>query len=166
MQAKYLLGLDAGNTVIKAGFYGLADWHGEGHILRALLEGVVFEHRRHFEVLTGAGITIDRAVLSGGGSRSPHWPQMMADALGVPVAVAECEQAGALGAAILAGIGAGIFADHEAGVSAMPRARHTHEPDAAMRAHYGERYRTWLALIEAMRPFWAAQNRSAAPGVD
>ena len=83
----------------RAGFYGLAGWHGEGHLLRALFEGVVFEHRRHIEVLARAGITIDRAALSGGGSRSPHWPQMMADALGVPITLAECQETGALGAA-------------------------------------------------------------------
>ena len=105
----------------RAGFYGLAARHGEGHLLRALFEGVVFEHRRHVEVLAGAGITIERAVLSGGGSRSPHWPQMMADTLSVPIAVAECREAGALGAAIGAGVAAGLFADFDAGVTAMTR---------------------------------------------
>ena len=148
----------------RAGFYGLAGWHGEGHLLRALIEGVVFEHRRHIEVLAGAGITIDRAVLSGGGSRSPHWPQMMADALSVPIAVAECRETGALGAAIGAGVAVGLFADYEAGVTAMTRGGRVFEPVAAMREHYDHRYRTYLSLIEAMRPFWAAQQQVAAPG--
>ena len=148
----------------RAGFYGLAGWHGEGHLLRALFEGVVFEHRRHIEVLAGAGITIDRAVLSGGGSRSPHWPQMMADALGVPITVAECQETGALGAAIGAGVAVGLFADYEAGVTAMTSVGRVFEPVAAMREHYDHRYRTYLSLIEAMRPFWTAQQQLAAPG--
>ena len=148
----------------RAGFYGLAGWHGEGHLLRALFEGVVFEHRRHIEVLAGAGITIDRAVLSGGGSRSPHWPQMMADALGVPITVAECRETGALGAAIGAGVAVGLFADYEAGVTAMTSVGRVFEPVAAMREHYDHRYRTYLSLIEAMRPFWTAQQQLAAPG--
>ena len=148
----------------RAGFYGLAGWHGEGHLLRALMEGVVFEHRRHVEVLSGAGIAIDRAVLSGGGSRSPHWPQMMADALGVSIAVAGCRETGALGAAIGAGVAAGLFADYEAGVAAMTRVGRVFEPVAAMREHYDHRYRTYLSLVDAMRPFWTAQQRLAAPG--
>ena len=147
----------------RAGFYGLAGWHGEGHLLRALFEGVVFEHRRHIDVLARAGITIDRAALSGGGSRSPHWPQMMADALGVPIAVAECQETGALGAAIAAGVAADIFADYEAGVTAMTRVGQIFEPVAAMRAHYDHRYRTYLSLVEAMRPFWAAQEQLVSP---
>jgi L-xylulokinase len=66
----------------RAGFYGLAGWHGEGHLVRALFEGVMFEHRRHVDVLANAGVTFERAVISGGGSRSPHWPQIFADGRG------------------------------------------------------------------------------------
>ncbi|RUT84836.1 carbohydrate kinase, partial [Mesorhizobium sp. USDA-HM6] len=73
----------------RAGFYGLAGWHSEGHLLRALFEGVMFEHRRHIDVLKDAGVGFDKAVLSGGGSRSEHWPQIFADGLGVPITVPE-----------------------------------------------------------------------------
>ena len=148
----------------RAGFYGLAGWHREGHLLRALFEGVAFEHRRHLEVLAAAGIPIERAVLSGGGCRSPIWPQMMADALGVPITVTECEETGALGAAIGAGVAAGIFPDYEAGVAVMTRIRQVFEPVSAMRAHYDHRYRTYLSLVAAMREFWNAQIRHAATG--
>lgn len=148
----------------RAGFYGLAGWHGEGHLLRALFEGVAFEHRRHVEVIAAAGIAIDRAVLSGGGCRSPIWPQMIADALGIPITVTECEETGALGAAIGAGVATGVFADLEAGVDAMTRTRRVFEPVAAMRGHYDYRYRVYLSLVETMRPFWTAQCRSASYG--
>lgn len=84
----------------RAGFYGLAGWHKEGHMLRALFEGVMFEHRRHINVLKDAGVSFDKAVLSGGGSRSEHWPQIFADGLGVPITVPEARETGALGAAI------------------------------------------------------------------
>jgi L-xylulokinase len=142
----------------RAGFYGLAGWHSEGHTLRALFEGVVFEHRRHIEVLVAAGVAFDSAVMSGGGTRSPHWPQMMADCLGVPITVADCHETGALGAAIAAGIGAGLFADYEQGVAAMTRKRAVFEPDRAMKAHYDRRYRIYLNLVEAMGEFWTAQQ--------
>ncbi len=73
----------------RGGFYGLAGWHGEGHMLRALFEGVVFEHRRHIQQLRTAGAVIDHATLSGGGARSSVWAQMLADCLGIPIGVAE-----------------------------------------------------------------------------
>ena len=78
-------------------------------MLRALFEGVMFEHRRHIEVLAQAGVSFSRAALSGGGARSAHWPQIFADGLGVPVTVAECGETGALGAAIAAAVGAGLY---------------------------------------------------------
>jgi L-xylulokinase len=138
----------------RGGFYGLAGWHKEGHLLRALFEGVMFEHRRHIEVLSAAGVTFDRAVLSGGGSRSPHWPQMFADGLGVPITVPEARETGALGAAIGAGIAVGIFADYEAGISAMTRPRAVFQPVPARTAHYDRRYRLYGAISDAMRPLW------------
>ena len=150
----------------RAGFYGLAGWHREGHLLRALFEGVAFEHRRHVEVLAAAGITIDRAVLAGGGCRSLVWPQMIADALGIPITVTQCRETGALGAAIGAGVATGVFSDYHAGVAAMTRVRSVFEPAAAMRAHYEGRYRTYLSLVETMRGFWTAQHRLAAPDSD
>lgn len=138
----------------RGGFYGLAGWHKEGHLLRALFEGVMFEHRRHIEVLAKAGVTFDRAVLSGGGSRSPHWPQMFADGLGVPITVPEARETGALGAAIGAGVAVGIFANYEAGISAMTRPRAIFQPVPAQTAHYDRRYRLYGAISDAMRPLW------------
>ncbi|NVK34358.1 MAG: carbohydrate kinase [Rhodobacteraceae bacterium] len=139
----------------RAGFYGLAGWHGEGHLLRALFEGVVFEHRRHIEKLVKSGVSFETAVLSGGGSRSPVWPQMFADCLGVPIRVAEARETGALGAAIGAGIGAQQFSSYEEAVAAMTRTERDYQPDPAMKAHYDTRYAIYLRLIEAMRPIWS-----------
>lgn len=139
---------------VRAGFYGLAGWHGEGHLLRALFEGVMFEHRRHIDVLHDAGLAVDRAVMSGGGSRSPHWPQILADGLGVPITVPEARETGALGAAIGAGVAVGLFADYEAGIAAMTRPRATYRPDAAMKRHYDRRYALYTRLGEALQPVW------------
>lgn len=138
----------------RAGFYGIAGWHSEGHMLRALFEGVMFEHRRHIDVLRGAGVQFNSAVLSGGGSRSPIWPQMFADGLGVPVTVSEAQETGALGAAIGAGLGVELFADYEAGIAAMTRSRASFTPDGAMQSHFDQRYSRYLQLSEAMKPLW------------
>ena len=149
----YLFGSRLGASM-RAGFYGVAGWHGEGHLLRALFEGVAFEHRRHIDVLRSAGIRFDGAILSGGGARSPIWPQMFADILGIPIAVAACGETGALGAAIAAGVGAGLFPNLEAGVAAMTRPGAQYVTDPAMAARYEDRYRTFAEITEAMKPIW------------
>jgi L-xylulokinase len=138
----------------RGGFFGLAGWHEEGHMLRAIFEGVMFEHRRHVEVLAKAGVTFSRAALSGGGARSPHWPQMFADGLSVEVTVAETKETGALGAAIAAAVGAGLHPDEAAAVLAMTRPASSFSPDPAMRAHYDRRYAIWTRLTEAVGPLW------------
>lgn len=139
---------------MRAGFYGVAGWHGEGHLLRALFEGVAFEHKRHIDVLRTAGVRFESAILSGGGARSPVWPQMFADILGIPISVSACSETGALGAAIAAGVGAGMFGDLSAGVRAMTKqgARFSASPE--LRGHYSERYQTYGMLTEAMTPLW------------
>lgn len=138
----------------RGGFFGLAGWHGEGHMLRALFEGVMFEHRRHIAVLADAGVSFERAALSGGGVRSPHWPQMFADGLGVKVTVAEARETGALGAAAAAAIGAKLFPDEARAVAAMTRPARTFEPNKARADHYDRRYDFWMRLTEALDPFW------------
>ncbi|RBW52576.1 carbohydrate kinase [Ruegeria sp. A3M17] len=143
----------------RGGFYGVAGWHGESHMLRALFEGVLFEHRRHIEVLKAAGVSFGQAVLSGGGSRSPVWPQMFADCLGVPIYVAEAQETGALGAAIGVSVATGACGSYEEAIGQMTRRKSEFLPNAAMQSHYELRYTQYLALIKAMRGFWeTAQN--------
>jgi L-xylulokinase len=138
----------------RGGFFGLAGWHGEGHMLRALFEGVMFEHRRHVGVLAAAGVTFEKAALSGGGSRSAHWPQIFADGLDVAVTVAECEETGALGAAIAAAVGAGLYPDVATAVRSMTRPARTFQPAEEMRGHYGRRFEIWTSLTETVDPLW------------
>jgi L-xylulokinase len=140
----------------RAGFYGLAGWHREGHLLRAIFEGVVFEHRRHIEVLTNAGLAFETAVMSGGGSRSTQWPQIFADGLGLPIVVAGSRETGALGAAIGAGVGVGLFADYETGIAAMTQPGATFTPNPVMKRHYDRRYRIYSDLAKALEGFWTA----------
>ena len=145
---------------MRAGFYGVAGWHGEGHLLRALFEGVAFEHKRHIDVLRSAGMRFDSAILSGGGARSPIWPQMFADILNIPISVSACSETGALGAAIAAGVGAGMFGGLADGVRAMARQGASFVTDARLAEHYGERYEVYGRLTEAMTPFWQRMDRA------
>jgi L-xylulokinase len=138
----------------RGNFFGLAGWHDEGHLLRALYEGVAFEHRRHLRVLTEAGAEITSVVLSGGGTRSAHWPQMMADILGVPVTLGSADETGALGGAIAAAVGAALCPDIESAVAAMTQTRAHLAPDPDRQALYDRRYALWSRLTTAMEPLW------------
>jgi L-xylulokinase len=139
----------------RGGFYGVAGWHDEGHLLRALYEGVAFEHRRHVATLTKGGALIREVYLSGGGTRSPHWPQMMADVLGLPIHLGTADETGALGGAIAAAVGIGLHADVDVAVAAMTTQGTTLQPDPAQGALHDRRFAVWQRLTHAMEPIWA-----------
>lgn len=138
----------------RAGFYGLAGWHSEGHMIRALFEGVAFEHKRHVGVMADAGLVFDDAILSGGGSRSAVWPQIFADILQIPVTVAKASETGALGAAIAAAVGLGLYPDYATATDAMAAPDRNYTPNPDMAAHYADRFKTFSELTDALRPFW------------
>ncbi|MGE0280743.1 MAG: FGGY-family carbohydrate kinase [Rhizobiaceae bacterium] len=138
----------------RGAFVGLSGWHGKAQMLYALYEGVAFEHRRHIERLRAAGASFDRATLSGGGSRSAAWRQIFADIIGVPITVAECQETGALGAAISGGVAAGVFASLEAGISSTVRVKRSYQPDAGRAALFERRYRLFRELAEDMPKRW------------
>jgi L-xylulokinase len=147
------------NGRARAGFYGIGGWHSRAHMLRALFEGVVFEHARHIDVLRHAGAVISTATLSGGGSRSSVWPQIFADVLDVPVTVSRSRETGALGAAIAAGTGVGLFADYAAGTRAMTAPARHYAPQIHTQPHYAARRDIYTQLTEAMTPVWAKMGQ-------
>lgn len=138
-----------------AAFIGLRGWHGRAEMLRALFEGVVFNHKMHVEALMSA-LQISDARLAGGGSRSPVWCQMFADALELPVAVAAAGEAGALGAAACAGVGVGAFATLEQAVDQMVRVAATYEPNAGGAESLRDGYEKYLELTRLLVPCWNA----------
>lgn len=151
------------NGNARAGFYGVAGWHTKAHLVRAVLEGVAFGHRQHIETMRSAGAVFNEAVLSGGGSRSLIWPQIFSDVLGLPVSIARSRETGALGAAITAGAGAGIFADFAAGAESMVRMERNYVPNTSLRDHYERRYGVYRDLAEAMAPIWRRLSTPLQP---
>jgi L-xylulokinase len=138
----------------RAGFFGVAGWHDEGHLLRALFEGVAFEHRRHLDRLRAAGATLAGLTLSGGGTRSPVWPQMMANVLDLDLAIGDAEETGALGAVMAAAVGIGRFPDIEAAVATMTRRRTLVVPDAEGVRVAERRYALWSRMVVAFDAGW------------
>jgi L-xylulokinase len=138
----------------RAGFYGVAGWHTRAHLLRALYEGVVYCHLNHINKLRKAGAQIKSARMTGGGSRSKVWTQMFADTIQVPMEVSDGSELGARGAALSAGIGAGIFHDYaEATTQAVSIVR-VDEPNPANKQAYQDRYAEYESLVNVMSTSW------------
>jgi L-xylulokinase len=131
-----------------AAFLGLEARHRRPDLLRAVMEGVVFAHRAHLERLRLKRVR--RVVLAGGVSGSAAWCQMFADGLGCRVDVPAGAQMGALGAAIIAGVGSGVWRDIASAQRAMVPAAATFRPDPsrhrAMTRSYRQ-YRRHLATL-------------------
>jgi L-xylulokinase len=142
------------HSTARAGFYGMAGWHTRAHLLRAVYEGVVYGHLSHVETLGAAGLTMSVARLTGGGSRSDVWAQMFADVLQLPIEVTRSREMGARGAALVAGIGAGVYADYHDAVAKTVVVERRYEPDPAMFSYYRARYAEYRFIAEAMRDAW------------
>jgi L-xylulokinase len=149
----FLYGSNA-QSAARAGFYGLAGWHTRADMLRALYEGVVYGHLSQIERLLAAGTRVDSARLIGGGARSLIWAQMFADVLGLPIEVPQGSEIGARGAALCAGIGAGVYADYADAAARAVTIERTHAPDPAATARYRAAYGEYQRLADAMREPW------------
>ena len=95
----------------RAAFYGLTPNHHLGHMAKAVMEGVVFSLRLAMEVFDDLGVPINRVLASGGGTRHPFWLELMSNIFCRTIEVSEMPDASAVGAAILAGVGTGLFSD-------------------------------------------------------
>lgn len=146
--------------VASGGFFGLRGWHTRAHFLRALLEGITFNHKTHADILE-SHFGFNRVRLTGGGARSALWSQMFADVLDFPVEVTDVEETGSLGAAILAGIGVGVYDSLEDARERTIRILRTHEPDPEGHDRLAEAYETYKALVEAMIPLWPRLDEGA-----
>ncbi len=122
----YLFGSPHGPAA-SASFLGLRGWHDRGTLLRAVLEGIAFNHRLHVDALR-EGFEVRELRLTGGASRNPAFAQMFADILGLPVIVTGTDEAAAWGAALCAGAGVGLYASPQADPRDFDRLCRSYEP--------------------------------------
>jgi xylulokinase len=94
----------------RAAFTGLTTRHGRPHMARAVMEGVVMELKQGLNLMLEMGVPVQKIVASGGGTRHHLWLQLMADIFNYPIHLTSAQEAAAMGAAILAGAGTGIYA--------------------------------------------------------
>lgn len=140
------------DPLARGAWVGLTLRHRRAHLIRALLEGVAFGLRDTVALLRAADAgAMEQVRISGGGARSTLWRQILADVLGVPLLATATVEGAGYGAAVLAGVGVGIWPDVPSACARMPIA-HTTTPAAGRMERYDALYQQYRALYPALRP--------------
>lgn len=135
-------------------FFGLSAMHTKRDLIRAVLEGVTYSQRQCLDVFREMGVPVGEMLACGGGAASPFWRQMLADVYGCPVGTAASKEGPALGAAILAGVGAGVWKTVGEGCKAVIRLNPAQGPDRAAGAAYEPFYKLFCSLYPSLaQPF-------------
>jgi len=134
----------------QGGFVGLRLDHTRTDMGRAVLEGAAFELRWALENIKQAGLPAEHVWVAGGATQSPVWPQILADVSGVSIWLTQYAQWPALGAAILAGLGAGLFETLEAGIARFQKPPRQIEPDESLTQFYRDRFTVYQQLVQRL----------------
>lgn len=130
---------------------GITAQHHRGHVVRAILEGVAFSLRDSFEIFRELKIPAHSIRLGGGGARSELWRQIQADIYGMSVEIVEAEEGPAFGAALLAGVGSGIWSSVEDACDKSVRVARRVSPEAGATNHMNLRYAVYRQIYPALR---------------
>jgi xylulokinase len=135
----------------RGAFCGLSITHGRGALTRAVLEGVAFALRDCLDVVQGVGVTTTRGRVSGGGSRSRLWLQIVASALAIPLEIMATDQGSAFGAALLGGVAAGVYRDLDEAAAACVRVTDVIDPVEEWTEPYQEARQRFRDYYPALR---------------
>lgn len=136
----------------RGAFVGLRSGATRGDMLRAIIEGLNYQFLDVVSAMeSGLEVSFEKIVAVGGAIQNTFWMQNKADVLGRPIEVPEVEEATPLGAAILAGIGVGVYKDEQDAYAQVARPARIYEPDAETHARYLERFALYQKLYPALR---------------
>ena len=140
------------DPLARGAFAGLTVRHTQAHMTRSVLEGVAFGLRDGFELMKGAGLTdIKQVRVSGGGAKSPLWRQILADVLNAELVTVNTTEGAAYGAAMLAGVGAGVWPSVDAAAAACVQLTGSTRPQAEGVARYEKVYALYRQLYPALK---------------
>ena len=139
----------------RGAFVGLSDFHQRGHLARAVMEGVTFALRQTLEIsralsepVAGA---VERVIATGGGAESDVWRQMQADIFNLPLQKSLMREQTCTGAALLAGLGVGVYTDIADAIGSRVLYDTVTAPNPAHRARYDELYEQYLTLYPRLQ---------------
>ena len=148
------------NPYAKGVYYGMDFGKTKGHFIRAVMEGVAMSLRHNLEVAAEAGASVDVLRAMGGSANSLLWTQIKSDVTGKPVIVPSSDTATTLGAAILAGVGVGIYEDFEEAVKLTVENKRYHVPNQADRNIYDRNYSKYLSLYEHLKDMMVQEGEN------
>ncbi|MEP7294016.1 MAG: xylulokinase [Chloroflexota bacterium] len=135
----------------RGGLIGLSAYHERAHLARAVMEGVAFALRQALEISIELGGQVESVVATGGGMESAVWRQILADTLGLPLQKSLLSEQTAVGAALLAGVGIGIYSTFEDAGRQMQHYGALTEPNPANRELYDALYAEFTGLYPKLR---------------
>lgn len=135
------------NDAIRGGWIGASLSTTRAALVRAALEGICYEMH---QILESIGQTFASIALLGGATRSELWNQMQADIYGCPVETIVSQEASALGAAMIAAAGAGLYPSLKDAVCGMAHMKRRYEPNPVNSARYTESYHAWLNCLDGL----------------
>lgn len=131
-------------------FFGITLRHGKDHFVRAVLEGVTYGLRDSLELMRALGLEISQVRASGGGARSQVWRQILADVFNSEIALVNITEGAAFGAALLAGVGSGVYASVEQACDATILVTNAVRPGPDVPV-YDDYYQVYRGLYPALK---------------
>jgi xylulokinase len=143
------------NPEARGAFLGLRHWHGRGHLVRSIMEGVAFAIANCLDAVQAIARARNETLKlirtgQSGGSQLPVWRQIITDAVDQAIEVVDVDEPGCLGAALLAGVGTGFYGDMPSAIQRTVRVATRSSPDPATAALYRERRDLFNDLYRAL----------------
>ena len=139
------------NPQAKGCFLGLGFENTRSDMVRAVMEGVTLESKDMYEKMKATGVTMNRLSITGGATKSEAWRQIIADMFGIEINVLKVPDATIVGAAILGGVGAGVFNDAQEGVEKLVNFVDTIHPIEENVKTYNDIYEVYSKTYESLR---------------
>jgi xylulokinase len=145
------------DPLARGAFVGLTVRHSQAHLTRAVLEGVAYGLRDSMELIKNAGLSeIQQVRVSGGGARSALWRQILSDVMNIELVTVNTTEGAAFGAALLAGVGAGIWGSVAEACEAVIHIEQHTQPDPSRTKFYAQSYPLYQGLYQALKPTFDA----------
>jgi xylulokinase len=132
-------------------FFGLSGVHARANLIRAVMEGVAFSQLECVEVFREMGVPVGDMMITGGGAKSRLWREMLSDLYGCPVSVPASDEGAALGAAILAGVGTGVYTSLEEACGRLIGKGDVTMPDEARGKLYAPYFELYKHLYQSLK---------------
>ncbi len=142
------------DSLARGGWIGLTASHTRRHLLRSVLEGVAYSLKDCFDIIAQQGLPIEQVRATGGGAGSRLWRQIIADVLGIELVITSNAEGPAYGAALLAGVAAGVYPSVESACRDLVRVTERTLPQEETQSVYTAGYEVYRALYPALQPIF------------